>query len=193
MFSLSTHTELWGIEVSREVSWQTNIEIKFTPKNDWREKIVVVSLGISERPGAAQNVRSEPSGSNNISLKNWRRKTEVAEDVLDAVDQRDDLWMKKVRSRTNWVKGRVDRHKDWSKSGFLYYLLFDLDCAYSSYHDYPGDITSRALEETVALTDRMIISEVLFIRLSSILCNWNGTVATCLFSFPIQIILRQGL
>lgn len=78
MFGLSTHTEQWGIEFSREVSWQTNVEIKFTPKNDWRQRIVVVSLGISERPGAAQNVRSEPSGSNNVSLRKWRRKTEVA-------------------------------------------------------------------------------------------------------------------
>lgn len=78
VFGLSTHTELWAIQVSREVRWQTNVEIKFTPKNDWRERIVLVSLGISERPEAAQNVRSEPSGSNNTGLRNCRRKTEVA-------------------------------------------------------------------------------------------------------------------
>lgn len=34
VFSLSTHTELWGIQVSREVIWQINVEIKFTPKKD---------------------------------------------------------------------------------------------------------------------------------------------------------------
>lgn len=38
----------------------------------------MVSLGVSERAGAAQNVRSEPSGSSNTSLRNWRRKREVA-------------------------------------------------------------------------------------------------------------------
>lgn len=34
MFSLSIHDKLWGTEASREVSWQTNVVIKFTPKND---------------------------------------------------------------------------------------------------------------------------------------------------------------
>lgn len=34
MFSLSIHNKLWGIEASRKVSWQINVVIKFTPKND---------------------------------------------------------------------------------------------------------------------------------------------------------------
>lgn len=42
--SQHTHTELWRIEDSGEFSWQTKVEIKFTPKNSGREGIVAFSL-----------------------------------------------------------------------------------------------------------------------------------------------------
>lgn len=99
--------------------------------------------------------------------------------------------MKKVRFKINWVKGRADRHKDWSNSGFLNHLLFNVDCTSSSYCNYLRDITNRAPEE-MALTHKMV-SEVMSTRRSCFLCNWNGTVVTCLSSFPVQIIFRHGL